>query len=217
MATSAKSEAAEGRRYGDKTAGERHDERRARLIEAALDSFAEHGYHGTSVEQLCACAGVSTRNFYEHFSNRESLLLALHDDLNSRALQAAATAVAGADPDDLAARARAGVQAYFDVVTTDPRWARIAVVETVGVSPTAERHRREAIDRFADLIGAEASRLAAEGLVPKRDHQLTAVALVGAINGLVNTWTATPDWSHRVDDVVTVAADLIVAAIARPN
>ena len=48
-------------------------------------------------------AGVSTRNFYEHFASREELLIALHDDLNARALEAVARAVAATDPDDLAA------------------------------------------------------------------------------------------------------------------
>jgi len=205
-----------GRRYADKTAGERHEERRARLIEAALDAFAADGYPNTSIEQLCARAGVSTRNFYEHFAGREALLLALHDELNARALEAVAVAVAATDPEDLSARAHAGVRAYFDVVTSDPRWARIAVVESVGVSRTAERHRQEAIGRFADLIALEAARLADAGLVPARDHRLTAVALVGAINGLVNTWSATPDWADRVDDVVDVAAELIVAGFTRP-
>jgi AcrR family transcriptional regulator len=205
-----------GRRYGDKTAAERHDGRRARLIEAALDAFHADGYTGTSIEQLCARAGISTRNFYEHFDNREHLLIALHDDLNGRALEAVAGAVAAAPPDDLRARALAGVGAYFEVVTTDPRWARIAVIESVGVSPTAERHRQEALGRFAGLIELEVSRLADAGLVPKRDFRLTAIALVGAILGLVNTWTSTPDWADHVDEVVLEASELIVAAAARP-
>ena len=205
-----------GRRYGDKSASERHEGRRARLVEAALDAFWEHGYAATSIEALCARAGVSTRNFYEHFAGREALLLALHDELNARALEAVGHAVAAADPEDVRARVHAGLRAYFDVMTTDPRWARIAVVESVGVSRTAEQHRQEAIGRFAQVIEAEAGRLAEAGLVPARDHQLTAAALVGAVNGLINTWTSTPDWADRVDDVVAVATDLFVVAIARP-
>ena len=205
-----------GRRYGDKTAAERHDGRRARLVEAALDAFHEDGYAGTSIEQLCTRAGVSTRNFYEHFGGREQLLIALHDDLNARALEAVALAVAAADPDDVRARALAGVGAYFEVITTDPRWARIAVIESVGVSPTAEQHRQEAIGRFANLIDLELSRLAAGGILPRRDFRLTATALVGAILGLVNTWTATPDWADQVDAVVLEAAELIAAAASRP-
>ena len=216
MQDPAPSTPAGGRRYGDKTAAERHDARRSRLVEAALDSFWESGYAGTSIEQLCARAGVSTRNFYEHFAGREQLLIALHDELNARALEAVAQAVAAADPEDFRATAHAGVRAYFDVMTSDPRWARIAVVDSVGVSPTTERHRQEAIARFAQLIQVQADRLAAAGLAPARDFQLTSVALVGAVNGLINTWTTTPDWAGRVDEVVAVAVDLITKAILDP-
>ena len=210
MATSA------GRRYGDRSADERHSERRTRLVEAALDAFWENGYPNTSIEQLCSRAGVSTRNFYEHFANREALLLALHDDLNARALTAVAESLLAVDPSDVAGRVRAGVTAYFRVITTDPRWARIAVVESVGVSRTAEEHRRQAIERFAVLIEAEGNRLAADGFVPSRDFRLTSVALVGAINGLVNTWTTTPDWAGLVDDVIDEATALILGALGRP-
>lgn len=201
------------RRYRDKTADERRSERRARLMEAAVEAFGTEGYRATSIEQLCARAGISTRNFYEEFRSREELLIALHDDLNERALQAVLKAIGETDPSDLEARAAAGARAYFTVMTSDRLWARIALVESVGVSPEAEAHRRAAIDRFADLIEAEATRLAGEGLVPKRDFGLTAAALVGAILGLINTWSATADWDARVDEVIAEAARLIVVAI----
>ncbi|WP_354700366.1 hypothetical protein DSM112329_00637 [Paraconexibacter sp. AEG42_29] len=205
-----------GRRYGDRTAAERSEDRRGRLVAAALEAFGTTGYGQTSIEQLCAQARVSTRNFYELFAGREALLLALHDDLNARALTAVAEAVAAVDPDDLPGRAGAGVRAYFTVVTSDRRWARIAIVESVGVSQTTERHRREAIQRFADLLQLEFTRLAEAGLIPARDFRLTAIALVGAINGLVNTWAGDSAWDDSLDDVVAVATELIVTAATRP-
>lgn len=201
-----------GRRYGDKTAEERRAARRARLMAAALEAFGTEGYAATSIEQLCGAAAISTRTFYEEFQGREALLIALHDDVNARALTAVATAIADVDPDDLDARARAGVRAYFDVLTSDRRWARIAVVESVGVSAEAEAHRRAAIDGFGALLGAELARLADAGQLPQRDYELTVAALVGAINGLVNTWAVTADWDARVDEVVETAARLIVVA-----
>ncbi len=201
-----------GRRYAEKTATERRADRRSRLLAAGLDAFGTRGYRSVSIEQLCAAAGISTRNFYEEFPNREALLIALHDDLNARALTAVGEALAGADPDDLELRARLGVEAYFRVMTEDRRWARIALVESVGVSPDAEAARRAAIDRFAQLIRFETTRLAAAGVIGERDYALTSVALVGAINGLINTWTAGDDWQDRFDDVVAEAARMIVAA-----
>ena len=207
--------AATGRRYGDKTATERRTARRARLFDAAVDAFGSQGYRATSIEQLCTAAGISTRNFYEEFPGREELLIALHDDLNARALGAVVEALAPIDPDDLDARARAGVTAYFRVMTSDRRWARIALVESVGVSPDAEAARRAAIDRFADVIRFETTRLGDAGVLPRRDYRLTAIALVGAINGLINTWTAESDWDAQLDDVIDEASQLIVVAARR--
>lgn len=46
----------------------------------------------------------------------------------------------------------------------------------------------------------------------KRDYELTSVALVGAINGLINTWTAGDDWEERFDHVAGEAARMIVVA-----
>lgn len=203
-----------GRRYGRQTAAERRSERRARLLEAALEAFGTEGYRATSIERLCAAAGISTRNFYEEFAGREDLLIELHDDLNERAREAVLRTLAEVDPDDLEARAYEGVLAYLRVMTSDRRWARIALVESVGVSPAAERARREAIARFAELLRLEAERLVAAGAVPRRDHELTVIALVGAVNGLVNTWTDDAEWGGtEVERVAEEAARLIVLAL----
>jgi AcrR family transcriptional regulator len=204
--------AASGRRYGRKTVDERRHERRERLLEAAVDAYGTRGYRGTTIEALCTAANVSTRNFYEEFANREALLIALHDDLNARAFEAVVAAMVDIDPDDIPARARTATRAYLEVMTSDRRWARIALVESVGVSPEAEAARRGAIDRFVALIELEADRMAGSGVIPKRDYGLTAVALAGALNGLIHTWTADADWEARVPEIADEAARLIVLA-----
>jgi AcrR family transcriptional regulator len=156
-----------GRRYAEKSPEERRAERRARMLTAGLELFGTQGYRKTTIESLCAAAGVSTRNFYEEFGSRESLVIALHDEINAHALQAVAAALTDVDPPDIDTRVRAGTSAYFEVMTSDRRWAQIALVESVGVSTEAEVHRRAAIDRFVALMEAEANRLADTGVIPR--------------------------------------------------
>ncbi|MGI8863217.1 MAG: TetR/AcrR family transcriptional regulator [Solirubrobacteraceae bacterium] len=206
------------RRYASKTADERREERRRRMLTAALGLFGTQGYRGTTIEALCAAASVSTRNFYEEFGSREALVIALHDDVNARALKAVIAALDNLEPSDILARVSAATRAYFDVMTSDRRWAQIALVESVGVSPDAEAHRRAAIDRFVTLIEAEASRLAYTGLIERRDYHLTAVALAGALNGLINTWTANNNWNDTVPQIADEATRLILLALtANPS
>lgn len=47
---------------------------RARLLTTAGRLFAERGYHGTSIAELGAAAGISGPGLYKHFPNKEALL-----------------------------------------------------------------------------------------------------------------------------------------------
>lgn len=71
-----------------------------RVLEAALHRFAAQGYHGTSIRDLAADAGLSVPGLYHHHRSKQDILLALMmavmDELLERS--AAALASAGGDP-----------------------------------------------------------------------------------------------------------------------
>ncbi|GAA4665993.1 TetR/AcrR family transcriptional regulator [Gordonia humi] len=47
---------------------------RARLLDGAMTSFAEHGFHGTSTRHIAAAAGMSPAAVYVHYASKEELL-----------------------------------------------------------------------------------------------------------------------------------------------
>ena len=61
---------------------------RARVIDAAVDLFAERGYDGTSVSQVIDRAGLTKGGFYHHFASKEELLWGVYGDLIERQLAA---------------------------------------------------------------------------------------------------------------------------------
>jgi AcrR family transcriptional regulator len=52
---------------------------RERILEAALDLFARHGFMGTSVRQLARTVGLRESSLYNHFANKEAIYHALID------------------------------------------------------------------------------------------------------------------------------------------
>ena len=57
----------------------RGEETRARILQAAGESFARCGYDATGVAEICRRAGVTKGAFYYHFSSKQALFLELLD------------------------------------------------------------------------------------------------------------------------------------------
>lgn len=68
---------------------------RARLLEGALDVFAERGFNGASVEDICDRAGFTRGAFYSNFASKDELVLALFQATTDRLLEQIAALVPG--------------------------------------------------------------------------------------------------------------------------
>ncbi|MGW1887197.1 TetR/AcrR family transcriptional regulator [Streptomyces sp. NPDC001970] len=55
----------------------RRRETNERLLNAAEQAFAEHGFHGVSIAELCTRAGYTTGAFYSNYGSKDELFLAL--------------------------------------------------------------------------------------------------------------------------------------------
>jgi len=59
--------------------------RRREIAEAALRIMAKHGYYGTSVARIAKAVGISNSALYQHFRNREEVMVAATELLDERA------------------------------------------------------------------------------------------------------------------------------------
>jgi AcrR family transcriptional regulator len=202
------------RTYGGRSAGERRAERRERLLSAGLALFGTEGYAAASIEKLCTHAGVSTRNFYEEFTSREDLLMALHNRILEQSFQAVVAALEGTSDASLRERFTRAVRAFITTTASDPRWARLSYVEIIGVSNTVEQHRLTWRERWAEFLVSEAKRAVERGEAEDRDFHLSAVALIGAVNELVHHWSLSD--AHSLDDVIEEIVRMATTAVIVP-
>lgn len=60
-------------------ANARRKKRRARILDAALQTFGAHGYHQTQIKDIIEAAGIARGTFYLYFPSKSAIFLELLD------------------------------------------------------------------------------------------------------------------------------------------
>jgi AcrR family transcriptional regulator len=55
----------------------RAEEKKSRILDAALALFSEKGFHGTNTKEIAAAASVATGTFYRYFKDKKAVFMAV--------------------------------------------------------------------------------------------------------------------------------------------
>lgn len=67
-------------------------DRRAEILAAAQSCFARAGFHQTSMQEICAEAGMSPGNLYRYFASKEAIIAGIAERDRAEVVQQLATA-----------------------------------------------------------------------------------------------------------------------------
>lgn len=128
--------------------------RRAALLDAAAQLFAERGYNGVSIEDLGAAAGVSGPAVYRHFSGKPAVLAALLAGVSEDLLQGSSAVVAeAADP---ASALRGLIQFQVDFALRNANVIRVQDRDLNSLSPEDEHTvrflQRQYVEVWVDVM-----------------------------------------------------------------
>jgi AcrR family transcriptional regulator len=172
-------------------------ERRQRILEAATESFARLGYHGASVGEIAAAAGITKPVLYDHFASKHILYVELMERARDELTGRGAAAMAAEAPAEQ--RVRAAVDAFFSFVEERPATARVLLSIPRGEPELVEAARlvqAEATARIAELLAAEPALFA--GRRDRRRHiELLAEFLKVGMHGLAEWWAEHPGVPRR--------------------
>jgi AcrR family transcriptional regulator len=126
------------------------------IFEAAERKFLDHGFHGTTVEEIAASADVSVGSIYVHFDSKEGLYLALIE----RALDVEERYLADAFKPtmSLGQQLFAAGWAYMQFYLDHPGYFRILVFPHTDAQPPAAFPK--ATQRLTERVEAQIARVA---------------------------------------------------------
>ncbi|MEH0971101.1 TetR/AcrR family transcriptional regulator [Micromonospora sp. CPCC 205546] len=150
---------------------------RERIVAAALEITAEHGYAGCSIAAVAERAAMATGSVYRHFPTKADLVAEVFRTASQREVEAVARAAEREGT--VAERVTAVIETFSGRALRSPRLAYALLAEPADPAVDAERliFRRA----YAELIAGYVAEGVANGELPPQDPGLTATALVGAL------------------------------------
>ncbi len=164
-------------------------ERREQILETAARLFAQHGYHGVSINDLGTACGVTGPALYKHFRGKQAILSEMLVSISDELLEEGRRRVRSADSDSEALDGLIEWHVSFAlahkplIVVQDRDWSALPVESRERVRETQKKY----VEVWVKVLRALHRELA-----PK-----AARAMVHAAFGLINS---TPHSALLPDD-----------------
>ena len=168
-------------------------EKEEAILKAAIEAFAEQGYHATKMSAIADKAGVAAGSLYLYFSNKESIIRRIIDEAWKR-MYSDYEKIANRPDFTAVEKLDALIDTVFDLFMGDPKKAIIFVNE--------QHHLMQA--GFSDFIDAEerfiqlGQRALDEGreanlFNPHIDMKIFKEFVFGGLRHLLNLWAHQPE------------------------
>lgn len=156
--------------------------RRDKILAAAAELVARHGYHAVSLADIGAAAGIVGSGIYRHFDSKSAILDALLDQAMDRLLGNAARELASGAPDEEVLAALVADQVAFAV--DDRRLVQLYQRE-IHTLPEADRRRlrrrqRHYIEEWVHVLAG------VRPGIPDTEARARVHAAIGAIQSVAS-------------------------------
>src|SRR5215218_9243714 len=193
---------------------ERSVNRHEKILDAALDVFAERGYQDATVDEIASTARTSKGGIYFHFPGKDAIFLALLDRSASLLLARVGERVA-AVPDPIA-KVDAALLALVQVFGGHRSLARLFLVESRGAGPRFHAQLADVQSRFVAFLQMQLDEAVRQGLVAPFDTEVASQAWFGALNQVVTSW-ALAERPRPLEDTYPHLRVLLLRSIGLPD
>jgi AcrR family transcriptional regulator len=155
------------------------ERQRRRLILAAGETFVALGYATSTVADILKAAGMSRRSFYEFFTSKEDILLALLDEMVNENRAEVQELTQGVD--DPFERATLLMLGYVRVAARFP----VVSYQVMAAGGEPRVRRRQHLSAFLDQLNEQLRAAHEAGSISRAPDDVTLRMLVGGLDHLI--------------------------------
>ncbi len=196
-------------------------EKRSRIIEAAVEVFAEKGFRAARVSDIARSAGVADGTIYLYFKNKEDLLLVIFEEKMEDLLLNLQASLHGID--DPVERMRAYARHHFQSIQDRPALAQVFQVELRQSHRFLREYRPEKLWQYLGVFGELVRDGQDHGVIRDDvDPFLAQWAFFGALDEISIQWVLARkrerfNLDHAAQQVVDIFLRGMVPTVSRSS
>jgi len=196
----------------DPTRNPKHD----RILDAAIEVFAEKGFHNARIADIARKANVADGTIYLYFRNKDDVLLSIFEEKMGVLIDGLQGALAGID--DPLDRVRAFARYHFKQVEDNRALAEVLQIELRLSNKFLKEYRPEKLWAYLGIFAGIVREGQERGVVrPELDPFVTMWAFFGALDELAIQWVLSrKPGKFPLDATANAVADVFIRGMATP-
>ncbi|KXG44289.1 TetR/AcrR family transcriptional regulator [Tepidibacillus infernus] len=156
------------------------------IIKVAKEVLANESYSAISIKSIAKKAGIATGTFYLYFSNKEKLVETIVDEMYAKLLDSIKKE--RAKHEQVIDKLQASMEATIRLFAKEQHLAKILLVQIPSFNHAFNRKLDEIEKELIKLTLADLKELTDQGMLPKQDIQISAMAFVGSFRQVMISW-----------------------------
>lgn len=184
----------------------RREDKRKRIVDAAVEVFAAKGFFGARVSEIAEVAGVADGTIYLYFRSKDDILISLFEEKMSEVNRNFAELLGGLDGPE--AKLRSYVIEHLRLAAEQPKLMQVLTVELRQSARFIKEYSPKAFAKYLALLGSILEEGQERGAFrAELDGPLFRRALFGAIDEISLEWilrgpeAPTPDPEKTGDQI----------------
>ena len=193
------------------TAPTRQDKRK-NIIRAAIEVFAEKGFHRSRVSDIAREAGVADGTIYLYFKSKDDILITIFEERMEMLIREARRVV-DATPDP-PSKLRAFARFHMGQVEENRSLASVFQVELRLSNKFMKEYAPQRLREYLDIVGDIVRAGQADGSFRQDNNPIVVRrAFFGALDEIAMQWTLTPHPRYRLVSTAGEISEIFIRGL----
>ncbi len=190
-------------------------ERKQKLLEAALGAFGKLGYHDTQVSHIIAEAKVARGTFYLYFESKREIFDALVTEISER-VQRLIHPIETGTIEGILYQILGNIERATHLLFQNPLYIKIFFSDAVGLDRDFDNRLKKFYQNVLTLIQNGLNKGQELGLIRRGDTLLLALGLLGSLKEILYQFIL---GTHQIpeDRVIREVYHMVIHALVKPE